>query len=143
MPYKKIKCNKCGKEVERWHNAKFCEGCLPERQKERKRKHWYSGKGKKTSREYSRRYRARDGGKSHATYMRKYNAKKREQALDILGRKCQRCGYDEFECSLDIHHFKGKDSTRDWMRNNFDGWDDLRILCRNCHQALHNGEWSL
>lgn len=48
---------------------------------------------------------------------------------------CSRCGYDEYDCSVDIHHI-------DHNRLNNDK-SNLLPLCSNCHQALHCNKWSL
>tara|TARA_Y100000034_G_C6802037_1_gene359814 strand:+ start:163 stop:660 length:498 start_codon:yes stop_codon:yes gene_type:complete len=48
---------------------------------------------------------------------------------------CNRCGYDEFESSVDIHHI---DANRE--NNNR---DNLIPLCVCCHRALHGGKWTL
>lgn len=49
--------------------------------------------------------------------------------------KCARCGYNEFLCSLQVHHEDGD-------RNNND-IDNLILLCANCHIALRYGRWKL
>lgn len=70
---------------------------------------------------------------------------KRNYALSKLGDKCINCGYNEFKCSLDIHHSDPniKDTNFASMR----GWSLARIdkeiescvlLCRNCHSAYHS-----
>lgn len=48
---------------------------------------------------------------------------------------CIRCGYDEFECGVDIHH---KDNN---YKNNLS--ENLVSLCAPCHRALHKGLWIL
>jgi hypothetical protein len=48
---------------------------------------------------------------------------------------CFRCGYNEFNCAIEIHH---KDGNR---RNNKK--ENLLPLCANCHRALHNNLWAL
>jgi hypothetical protein len=48
---------------------------------------------------------------------------------------CSRCGYDEFESSVDIHHI-------DENRENNDK-KNLIPLCVCCHRALHGGKWEL
>lgn len=47
--------------------------------------------------------------------------------------ECARCGYDEFNCGIDVHHL---DENRD---NNTK--ENLIALCSNCHRALHNNKW--
>lgn len=46
---------------------------------------------------------------------------------------CDRCGYDEFKGSVDIHH-KDKDRANNDKTN-------LVPLCANCHRALHHNKW--
>lgn len=46
---------------------------------------------------------------------------------------CGRCGYKEFESSVQIHHI-------DENRNN-NTIENLLALCANCHYALHNKCW--
>lgn len=48
---------------------------------------------------------------------------------------CQRCGYNEFSCGVDIHHIDG---NRD---NN--SKDNLIPLCACCHRSLHFDKWKL
>lgn len=48
---------------------------------------------------------------------------------------CARCGYNEFKCSVQIHHI---DENR---KNN--NKENLIPLCANCHSALHSNKWSL
>jgi predicted transcriptional regulator len=80
-------------------------------------------------------------------YTRERALENRQLALDILGHKCSRCGYDEFDCSLDVHHLdsKKKDPNFRGMR----GWSKARLIkelegcelrCKNCHAAIHNGK---
>lgn len=49
--------------------------------------------------------------------------------------KCVRCGYDEFEAGIDVHH-KDEDKTNNFIEN-------LTPLCANCHRGLHAGKWQL
>lgn len=48
---------------------------------------------------------------------------------------CKRCGYDEFDCGIDIHHIN-KDSKDNSKEN-------LISLCAPCHRGLHKKLWSL
>lgn len=47
--------------------------------------------------------------------------------------KCSRCGYDEFPCSVEVHH-KDEDRQNAALEN-------LVPLCANCHRGLHNNLW--
>lgn len=89
-------------------------------------------------------------GKCHNKYTLMVGQKKRERAIEYLGRQCVNCKYEKFTCSLDIHHTKPnkKDPNFSSMR----GWSWNRILnelkhcillCRNCHAAVHAGHIEL
>lgn len=63
-------------------------------------------------------------------------SKYRKVFLEVGGvLKCSRCGYDEFESSVQVHH-KDHDRGNNKIEN-------LLPLCANCHSGLHNGYWSL
>lgn len=49
--------------------------------------------------------------------------------------RCTRCGYDEFQCGVEIHHI---DKNR---KNN--AKENLIPLCACCHRGLHNNLWQL
>lgn len=75
--------------------------------------------------------------------------------IESMGGKCSRCGYDEFVSGLDFHHMENKEfpiaklltnARLDNKKNKARLEQELSkctILCRNCHGALHAGEWSL
>lgn len=48
---------------------------------------------------------------------------------------CHRCGYKEFDCSVQIHHI-------DENRKNNDK-SNLIPLCANCHMSFHANKWNL
>ena len=84
----------------------------------------------------------------------KYNLLKghenRLYMLDKLGGRCINCGFDKYKSSLDIHHLDptqkdvGFKTVRYWSRNRIDKeLEKCVILCRNCHNAHHNGELEL
>lgn len=70
------------------------------------------------------------GGRNADVYRRIY-----KEAFDVPTLKCERCGYCEFECGVDIHHVDG-----DEMNNKP---SNLRAYCSPCHRALHKGLWSM
>ena len=55
--------------------------------------------------------------------------KKREEALEFYGRKCQACGSTE---SLQVHHLHYKSLHRENVET------DLEVLCADCHKFEHN-----
>lgn len=69
-------------------------------------------------------------GKNSEAYRKLY---KRLFAVEKL--VCDRCGYSEFECGIDIHH-KDKNHLNNSKRN-------LVPLCSPCHRALHLGLWNI
>ena len=58
---------------------------------------------------------------------------RRVYGLDKLS--CNRCGYSEFECGIDIHHINGNHQDNSKM--------NLISICSPCHRALHNELWFL
>jgi len=46
---------------------------------------------------------------------------------------CERCGYFEFECGIDIHHIDKNKKNNDHQ--------NLLALCSPCHRALHCNLW--
>lgn len=71
---------------------------------------------------------------------------KRSYALQKLGSECQACGFDKYDCSLDVHH--QDPSKKDPNFRSMRGWSLKRIekelescilLCKNCHAAVHSG----
>lgn len=79
----------------------------------------------------------------------------KRRLVAAAGGKCTRCGYNEFISGLDFHHVHGeKEATMANLLMRAAGKRDdylemaLReakkciLLCRNCHGALHAGEWN-
>lgn len=66
--------------------------------------------------------------------------------VDLLGGKCEECGYDKCLGSLDLHHNdpslkvtpwskargRGREFLRQWVIN-----EKISLLCRNCHGEVH------
>lgn len=73
--------------------------------------------------------------KGHGRFSPKYTAylksskwkEKRKEALDFYGRKCSECSV---KSNLQVHHL-----TYDNLFN--ERIEDLRILCKKCHEAVH------
>jgi 5-methylcytosine-specific restriction endonuclease McrA len=64
-----------------------------------------------------------------------------------LGGKCAACGFDKYDCALDIHHLVPAEKDVAFRTMRF--WSLSRIekeiekcvlLCKNCHAAVHAGE---
>ncbi len=79
----------------------------------------------------------------------KKHTKNRNELIKKLGGKCSRCGYNEFTSSLVLHHkFRNRKPNGKWKRQYYHKLDRVKIeglvvLCFNCHDALHKGEWVL
>ena len=77
--------------------------------------------------------------------VQKRRKKVREMALEFLGGKCSRCGYDRCAEALEIHHLESNEkdfgiSARGYTRS----WKTVRaelekceLLCANCHRETH------
>lgn len=68
-----------------------------------------------------------------AKYRLKYNnissAALRKAVWIFKEKKCETCGYSEYDFCLDIHHI-----DKDPKNNNM---DNLQVLCCICHKVLH------
>ena len=79
--------------------------------------------------------------------VRKRRKKIRQMALDYLGGRCFRCGYDRCGEALEFHHLDSsvKDfgiSSRGYTRSWKKVQEELRkceLLCANCHREVHAG----
>jgi len=60
------------------------------------------------------------------------NADYRSLAFATRPKKCERCGFDEHEAAIVVHH-------KDRNRRNNDG-ANLEVLCANCHYIEHWAE---
>lgn len=79
-------------------------------------------------------------------YRNNIGKSRRLYAVNKLGGKCVSCGYDQYTCSLDIHHTNP--SIKDENFKNLRSWTKEKIdaemvhcilLCKNCHSAHHAG----
>jgi 5-methylcytosine-specific restriction endonuclease McrA len=77
--------------------------------------------------------------------VQKRRKKVREMALELLGGRCVRCGYDRCIDALEIHHLESSEkdfgiSAKGYTRS----WTKIRaelrkceLLCANCHREAH------
>jgi len=89
-------------------------------------------------------------GVCHSKYTLAKGQEKREKAIEYLGGKCVSCGFDKFKCSLDIHHLDPSKKDESFASHRGWSWERLlnelkgcKLLCKNCHTALHAGHLSL
>lgn len=82
--------------------------------------------------------------------VRKSNIKRRyklkQEFVEMLGGKCQNCGYNKCMAALDFHHIKPEDkeydsefhSKKKFLKKIQEG--KIKLLCSNCHKEL---EWKI
>jgi len=77
--------------------------------------------------------------------VQKRRKKVREMAVEFLGGRCIRCGYDRCTEALEIHHLESSDKdfgisdkgyTRSWNRVR-EELQKCELLCSNCHREVH------
>jgi|SRR3990172_3584224 len=66
---------------------------------------------------------------------------RRIKLLERFGSKCCVCGYGKCTRSLHIHHIdeSRKFCEKDYLYKSFSDWDNLILLCSNCHFEAHEG----
>ena len=75
------------------------------------------------------------------TKIRRFRTK--AAAINLLGGKCTKCGWQGNQAALQFHHLKGKDFTIGNAANK--SWDFIKkevekciLLCANCHMIEHS-----
>lgn len=73
--------------------------------------------------------------------------KKKLQLIELLGGKCEKCGYDKNIAAFDFHHRDGYEKNFE-IKIQYLNWKDddeileeaikCMLLCANCHRELHN-----
>ena len=70
--------------------------------------------------------------------------KVKQKAVDYLGGKCSKCGYNKCLAALDFHHINPHEKDKDYtnFRLSFDKLktelDKCVLLCANCHREEHH-----
>lgn len=132
-----INCGDCGKKVRKVTNTIFCKECSTNRTKKYRKGYKQRSYVKRKDALNMRIWRKENPHKHRASVKRRSD-RGREKVFNKHGKKCFRCGYNEFEECLDFHHIDKTTKKRDdWMNQDFNDWDNLMILCCNCHQAHH------
>ena len=113
-----------------------------EKKRELAREHYR--KNKEKAKEYSKKY-----SKNVLAPKRKVLKKK---AVDFLGGKCSKCGYNKCMAALDFHHKQKrenhhKENDISVMITALKHWEVIKkelkkciLLCANCHRELHEAE---
>lgn len=80
-------------------------------------------------------------------YYQDNRARRKQICLDVMGGKCQICGYNANAKALEFHHIHPKEKTFTISECTLKGLDilfkELRkctLLCANCHRIIHDGE---
>jgi hypothetical protein len=75
------------------------------------------------------------------TKIRRFRAK--AAAIELLGGKCTKCGWNGNQAALQFHHLRGKDFMIGSVANK--SWDSIKaevqkcvLLCANCHMIEHS-----
>ena len=70
--------------------------------------------------------------------------KRKLDAIEYKGGKCQRCGYDKYPDVLEFHHRDPNEKEANWSKIRLWKWDRVLteldkcdILCANCHREVH------
>ena len=139
--YKRIYCLECSpfginnrKHLEKWTNTeKTCSKCLLLK----KYSDFYFNKKENRLYRYCK--------QCSKQYDKNKIAKFKQLCLEYLGSKCNSCGYDKCQASLDFHHEnpnikkfninqKKQMKLTDVIKKEL---DKCIILCSNCHRELH------
>lgn len=77
-------------------------------------------------------------------YYQDARTRRKHLFLDIMGNKCQLCGYDKNEKALEFHHINPEEkefSLSDCALKKLDDvYNELRkciLVCANCHRIIH------
>ena len=70
------------------------------------------------------------------------------KAIEYLGGKCVRCGYEGVPAVYDFHHRDGETKEFSWGDFRTTSWEILKaeidkcdLLCANCHREVHDEMW--
>ena len=70
--------------------------------------------------------------------------KKKIEAVQYKGGKCQECGYDKNYYSLGFHHREGEHKEYSWTKLRLMSWKKIKeeldkcdLVCSNCHGEIH------
>ena len=68
---------------------------------------------------------------------------RKKKAIEYLGGKCSRCGYNNHYAAMQFHHVEKKDFA--WNKLRLLNWERTKeeldkcvLLCANCHAIVHS-----
>lgn len=80
-------------------------------------------------------------------YYQNARARRKHLFLDIMGNKCQLCGYDKNEKALEFHHinpeekeFSLSDCALKKLEEVYNELQKCVLVCANCHRIIHYDE---
>lgn len=89
-------------------------------------------------------------GACHNAEVIKKGQENKRFAIEYLGGACIKCGYNKYDCSLDLHHINPKEkdinfaTKRGWSKERLTKeLDKCVLLCSNCHREFHSGHFNL
>jgi len=166
---KKVCCScKVSKEVSEFYNRNnskdglhnSCKDCCNQSAAKSRRRRMKEDKPAwdKYNRDYRREWnkkhpeKVKEYGRIHQEKFRIKSWKLKKEAVDYLGGKCSKCGYDKSLAALDFHHLdpsKKEDGIGNliWKNHSMNftklkkELDKCVILCKNCHAVEHNPEY--
>jgi hypothetical protein len=72
---------------------------------------------------------------------------RKQKALELMGGKCNSCGYNKNYAALEFHHLDPKEKEFDFKKLRQCKWDTIInelkkcvMLCSNCHREAHHPE---
>ena len=80
--------------------------------------------------------------------MSKFRYHRKQDLVNVLGEKCQICGFNSYLSALEFHHEKPEEklfnlsSQENNNRNIIDCLNEARkcfLVCSNCHRGIHEG----
>ena len=71
--------------------------------------------------------------------------KRKLEAIEYKGGKCNRCGYNSYYGALEFHHINPNEKEMNWTKMRLVAWDRIieeldkcQLLCANCHREIHH-----
>lgn len=81
--------------------------------------------------------------------VRSYRQRNKIKAIDYKGGKCEICGYDKSNWSLEFHHTDPNNKDFNISSKSHFNWDKIKIeldkcilVCKNCHGEIHELEYN-
>jgi hypothetical protein len=72
---------------------------------------------------------------------------RKKKAIELLGGKCSKCGYDKNYSALHFHHIDPSQKDHNWSMMGKRSWkritEELKkciLVCANCHCEIHHAE---